>query len=200
MLIDPDSDREYAIVYITPNRLNSFENSTGYNIRRGSSYVIYLKKSVDEKLKEPFNRCLNESLDYFSENCMEQCFQKESATKYACSLLGYYQNKNLAVCGGHKRLREQFKEYCQGQCVAGCSKSSYEVVFLRDDGAVAIGAALKVSFSSLDVTRTSQSPLMSFWDLIGNMGGTLGLFIGFQFLTLLEIFDFLFTVLKILIR
>jgi len=171
MLIDPDSDREYAIVYITPNRLNSFENSTGYNIRRGSSYVIYLKKSVDEKLKEPFNRCLNESLDYFSENCMEQCFQKESATKYACSLLGYYQNKNLAVCGGHKRLREQFKEYCQGQCVAGCSKSSYEVVFLRD-----------------------------FWDLIGNMGGTLGLFIGFQFLTLLEIFDFLFTVLKILIR
>ena len=58
--------------------------------------------------------------------------------------------------------------------------------------------AVNVYYDELTYTRVSQSPKMSFEDLLSNVGGTLGLFIGISFLSFAEIFEILFQVIFIL--
>ena len=53
-------------------------------------------------------------------------------------------------------------------------------------------------YDDLRYTQMSQSQLMTFVDLISNVGGTFGLFIGISFLSLAEIFELIFQIIFIL--
>ena len=57
-----------------------------------------------------------------------------------------------------------------------------------------------VYFSSLSYKVIAQNPSTNWDDLIAGLGGTLGLFVGASFLSLLEIIDFLIAVAIILAK
>ena len=57
---------------------------------------------------------------------------------------------------------------------------------------------LNVYYSDLQYTHISQLIKTDIWDLISNIGGNLGLFIGFSFLTFSELFELIFEVIIIL--
>ena len=61
-------------------------------------------------------------------------------------------------------------------------------------------AMMSVYYEDLKYTRVSQIPKMTFIDLLANIGGTLGLFIGVSFLSFAEIFEAIITVLLILMN
>lgn len=57
-----------------------------------------------------------------------------------------------------------------------------------------------VIFADFRYEEITQIPKMNVYDLVGSVGGTLGVFIGFQILSLLEILEFLLHVLIILLN
>ena len=54
--------------------------------------------------------------------------------------------------------------------------------------------AFSISYPKLSYTRISESPKISFIDMLSNLGGTLGLYIGISFLSLIEIVEMLLEV------
>ena len=58
--------------------------------------------------------------------------------------------------------------------------------------------SINVFYSDLKYTSVSQIPKVSLEDLISNIGGTLGLFIGISFLSFIEIFDMILVILFVL--
>ena len=60
-------------------------------------------------------------------------------------------------------------------------------------------AMININYQDLKYTMISQIPNMSFEDLLSNLGGQLGLFIGISFLSFVEIFDALVQIIFILL-
>ncbi|KAL9982332.1 hypothetical protein ACROYT_G004361 [Oculina patagonica] len=51
--------------------------------------------------------------------------------------------------------------------------------------------SLDIYFEDLSYDIIEQTPLYEIWALIGNLGGTFGLFLGISLLTVLEFLDFI---------
>ena len=60
-------------------------------------------------------------------------------------------------------------------------------------------ALINIFYEDLKYTKVSQIAKMNFEDLLSNVGGTLGLFIGISFLSIIEVFDLLLQVMFILV-
>jgi acid-sensing ion channel 2 len=58
-------------------------------------------------------------------------------------------------------------------------------------------ARIQIFYDELQETIISEKIKTQSFDLVSNMGGTLGLFLGLSFLSLIEIFEILFQVLFI---
>lgn len=192
--------------FVGPNRLNSYSSLSPILIFPGKVQNIYVTKSVDIKLPEPYNSCLNESADYHKENCVERCTESRVSAQYNCTLAGYYENKGSELCaykdGASPDEDELAKAmaHCQLDCVEGCYSLTYSLTATEDvptdDGSL----DLTVIFSDLKYTEVTQIPKMTEFDLIGSIGGTLGIFIGFQILSVIEIFQFIFEIFLVLIK
>ena len=59
-------------------------------------------------------------------------------------------------------------------------------------------AVLYVYYKDLKYTFISQQPKVELFDLISNIGGILGLFLGVSFLTCVEFFEILFEIIYVL--
>lgn len=201
--------------YLTSNYLNFYANVTPVYLYAGRVYNFYLSKTVDEKMKEPFNDCIEESHTYHVENCIEKCVNDEAATRYGCSLSSYYElfhklencDHKYAATRDHNTVlkpietayRRELSAYCSTQCPEGCYSTTYQVTFIEDTPPLDDSLHIYVVSQSLRYTRISQIARMTINDLIGAVGGTLGMMVGFQFLSILEIFDFFYHVIIILL-
>ncbi len=59
---------------------------------------------------------------------------------------------------------------------------------------------ISVYYSSLEYKKIEQIPKTELFDLVSNIGGTLGLFIGVSFLSFIEFFELIFEVILYFIR
>lgn len=193
----PDINGQEVVAFVAPNKLNSYAETSPIGLFPGKVNNFYVTQSVDIKLPEPYNRCLNESESYHKENCVEQCIQSQVSDKYNCTLTGYYYNKNLELCTD-LFLKETAD--CQSQCVDGCFTLTYSVAVTEDAPAGDESLDLIVVFGELRYTEISQVPKMTVFDLIGSIGGTLGIFVGFQILSIIEIFQFVLEIFLVLIH
>ncbi len=205
-----DIPLNYAVIYITHNSLNTFGNETPRYVNSGKSYYFYLnRRLLDEKLSEPWNRCLNQSYDYHVENCLEQCINNQVAIKYNCRLTGYYQSNSLTSClekadtkdkyPDEDGWREELTPFCQTQCVEECFTTSYTYNVIEDNPAGDSQTIITILFSDLRYTYTTQIPKSSGFDLFGFIGGTLGMVCGFQLATFVEFLDFIFEIILIFV-
>lgn len=191
--------------FVTPNTLNAFNSRSQISLSAGKQHNLHVTKSIEKKLPKPYNRCLNESESYHKGDCLEQCVERKVTDKYNCSFGGYYQNRNFERCIDldvfYLDLDEfpAFKADCQSECVDGCYTLTY-LFTLSEDTPIDISTlSLTVVFSDLTYNEITQIPKMTVFDLIGSIGGTLGVFIGFQIMSLMEIFQFFFDIFFILI-
>ena len=60
--------------------------------------------------------------------------------------------------------------------------------------------AVNVYFNDFTSTKISNSPQYGVFDLVGNIGGLIGLFLGGSYLSLIEIFDLVFSISMLLIN
>jgi len=136
---------------------------------------------------------------YKQKNCLELCYDIDYLDRNPCnctnSSLGNVwsdcwrksEKKNSSSCTFNDR-KEFFKgsviEKCRRYCPIECDSVSYsvEVNNLPIENAL----KLRVYYQSLKYTSITQIPKTKVFDLISNIGGTLGLFIGVSFVTLFE--------------
>ncbi len=139
---------------------------------------------------------------YRQRNCLELCFDliylQENPCNCTNTSLGnlwrdcfiFKENSKKLNCTFQKRTQFYLNtliEKCSEYCPLECDSVSYSVssisTFQQDKDIVYI------YYGSLEYTSISQLPKIQPFDLVSNVGGILGLFIGMSFVSLFEIIE-----------
>ena len=196
----------YLYLFIEDNYLNSFFKAKSTRVLCNKNYEFLLEKTDTQyKLGEPYNLCIytypgTEEMNYRQENCIEVCMNGELERRHNCSLISYYEIKDLPktqMCNSFSLLNRVYLE-CEKLCPRQCESTSFRIKSsgVQERGINATQFVFSFGdFSSLNIT---QIPKTELFDLVSNIGGILSLFIGVTFLSLFEIFEFLIEILYVL--
>lgn len=218
--VHPQSrDGKYSLsqirIYVTENYVNSYLDIEPLELRI-FKYDLYpniniVKSEMEIKLSEPFSAC-NDKNEYYQMNCVEECMNREISSKYNCSIPSYYEIKGLERCDRvetyspdyteyfqSKRsfelslkftnLTNEFRHFCMQRCQQECRLTKFTIAQVASAGPIVEWLVFQVTdLSTLVIT---QMPKMTVFSLISSIGGSLGLFIGARFLSLVEVLEFL---------
>lgn len=84
---------------------------------------------------------------------------------------------------------------CFEQCPFECETVNYDFRISTSKFKVKNVAAISITYDALSYTEISYSASLSAFDLIANIGGTLGLFMGLSILSIVEIVELGFSIL-----
>ena len=148
---------------------------------------------------EPYKSCQNDSEHYHQEHCIEECFSAKIAERYKNSLSdGFYVSKLMSCylkypgnsVATFDRLRAEFNSFCKAKCARSCVSSSY---FVSCESSLADTTERRISLNIKLLNYELVSQIPKVFDLIGSLGGTLGVcLVGLQFVGLVEVFQFSF--------
>jgi len=188
------SDYDTFLIYIHNNTMIPLSiYQLGYYISVGTSNHFIIKRTFNQKLEQPFNDCYK-NVSSFSLNKTIIDFIRFNNRSYT-------QKECLHLCLISDDFRDIDKFYInvdrnrciQDYCPLECDSFSYDILtnsydkYPKNSSTYTIG----VYYEDLKYTLISQQPKIELFGLISNIGGTLSLFIGFSFITLLEIFELL---------
>ena len=181
-------------------------------VTRGSDAHIIIEKTVEKKLGEPYNSCLddltkfklnktiinhilNEEETYSQVNCLELCFHLKYIEKNPCNCTNASLGNVWTNCYGtndatnkptsdctmkfRKRFhRKQIIFQCSNYCPQECEKEVYSVSVKSLVNINSLETRMFFYFKSLSYTSITQEPVLGLNDLIAEVGGILGLFLG----------------------
>jgi len=158
---------ETLIVYIhNHTQMPATIYNKGKYFSKGLNTHIIIKRIYDQKLESPYNDCLKDVSQY--------SFNK--------TIIDYLKNKN--------REYTQKEDSCSNYCPLECDSFTYETPIYTELG-FDNQYSLIIYFEDFKYSLISQQPKIELFSLISNLGGILGLFIGFSFISLLEIIEVL---------
>jgi hypothetical protein len=160
-------------------------------------YLIENRKEIELKLEEPYNPCQNKSdIPYRQSNCLAQCRNSYFASRYNCTLRNFYSILGYSFCKEGISNFLEFNNVCEKQCPKECSTTKFNALQINPDiGSNSNGIVeLKVFYLDLRYTEIRQTPKMSGYSLLNEIGGALGLFVGITFLSLFEFLEYLFEI------
>ncbi len=195
----------------------------GLNLQKGFDYKISINKIMKNQLGQPYNACLKDvkSIDSFDsdiyrymiqstnysyrqKDCFEYCIGKELnqylnitnkielwanvAIRYPRN---YYKVKLL-------KLLQNVVENCSPYCPLECDSITYETSLYSNKIDFKNAVSFSIFYESLEYTLIDQKSKMDVFDLISNIGGNLGLFIGISFLSLAEFIELLIEIIYII--
>ena len=170
-----------------------------------------------------FNFTLNNSYThtYRQQDCFDFCLQHMIETMCKCSYPKYFQmDMSLKVCSSLADLECFLKQkensihvkdsQCFHKCPMECDSYMYETLVSSSDYPTdeyfnllnktnsnsKNELALNIYFPLTKFTRITEVPKVSLFDLFSNVGGSMGIFLGF---TIFSIIDFLEVFLKIIL-
>ena len=190
------------------SRVYVFSSDNYDNILDWSQYItryfyvenffdINIKKEVELKLEEPYNRCQNISdITYRQTNCLAQCRNRNFASRYNCTLRNFYSISGDRFCKEEISNFSEFNTVCEGQCPKECSTTKFDLLLINPDVGSNFNGTVEfyVFYLDLSYTEIRQTPKMSGYSLLNEIGGALGLFVGFTFLSLFEFLEYLFEI------
>jgi hypothetical protein len=149
------------------------------------------KKNWQYTNKECIRLC--ENLKYLEEsNCNCSLNNLDDYPYKVC-----YNNDELKACYikfiDHFNKKDIF-QICSEYCPLECDSFDYDIsINSRASGSLSADntTGIYVFYEDLKYTLISQQPKMQFIDLISNIGGSLGLFVGISFISFLELFEIL---------
>jgi hypothetical protein len=181
-------------VFLSDNHDNILDSSqyvtTSYNVK--GDYDIAYKKEVEYKLGEPYNQCQNVSdLTYRQTNCLAQCKNENFERYYNCTPRNYYSTPGYSFCNSKVLLSSEFDAVCKEKCSKECTTIKFNTLVSNPQLNPSSPEKLKFIVWPLDLNyiEISQTPKMSGFSLMNEIGGALGLFVGITCLSLLEFFE-----------
>ena len=184
-------------VFLSDNHDNIIDWSqyvtSSFNVK-GYKNIAY-KKEVEYKLGEPYNQCQNVSdLTYRQTNCLAQCKNENFERYYNCTPRNFYSTPGYSFCISNVSHSSEFDSVCKKKCSKECTSTKFNT--LVSNPQVIPNFPEKLDFYvwplDLDYIEISQTPKMSGFSLMNEIGGALGLFVGITCLSLLEFFEFFF--------
>ncbi len=164
--------------------------TTSYNVK--GLYFFNFEKEVEVRLEEPYNHCQNVSdITYRQSNCLAKCKNEKIASKYNCTLRNFYSIPGYSFCN-----YSEFDSVCKEQCLKECVSTKFDIFFNNPEISSNFSDIVEFRFYFLDLSylEITQTPKMSGYPLLNEIGGALGLFVGVTFLSLLEMLEFFFEV------
>jgi hypothetical protein len=172
---------------------------------------IKINKIVEKKLEEPYNNCRQSLLDensydswlfketiktnfsYRQLNCFENCLMHFAIGKHKCSKDNF--------CQSYFELEKEFdySKNCSKYCPLECESIIYSTKKDLSDLPFP-GTILNIVLDDLIHMEIKQIAKTNLPEIISNVGGTFGLFIGISILSFIELFEFLFMVLIELVK
>ena len=200
-------------IYVNDTYMKSLLNYHGFSVDVGSSDMMGLQKVETEiKLPLPYNNCTDTAeVSYRIDNCVEICINAEIKKKYNCSIQSYYMYTDLKQCNitdqpasiaSYQKnlglLIGQFHSLCMEQCEQECTLFKFDLRTTRSALSTSNTTVFRFyvrDFSTLEITQIAK---IGIFDIISNIGGLLGLFIGVSFLTFMEIVEYIIDVFLVL--
>lgn len=183
----------------------------------GDSYCVHTKRPT-------FENPLKNHGNYSLFACMKECKLTYILNKCKCRM--YFDEVDKRICSWkeymycYKPTRDKFEIDIAGQsncsCPLPCEDTEYQTqisstYFPSDINSVLLSQLgfmdlrkdyleVRVFYDSLRYTTVQQVPKYTSSDIVANLGGQLGIFIGASFLTLTEIAEFIICFLYALIK
>lgn len=185
------------LVFITDHYLNSYSNRASLLLIPYDIYNIYIKKSENKRLQAPYNPCVKMTdKTYLQENCIDKCVHEKVLTKYNCTLLGFYMKKEIdKECDFIEKKRKLFERGCKESCPRECDSTTFDFTVtanrLKYLNFTNNTILFYIYFSDLSYMEITQIPQMTRSAFTSSIGGSLALFIGVRFLSIIEILEFL---------
>lgn len=172
-------------VFIGDNFVNSYLNLIPLVLKKSQKHLITLEGTeVENKLSEPYNDCTDsEDVTDRRINCIDNCINREIMVKYNCSIISYYTIHGLARCFQLQSVINQFHQYCQDGCPRECDSTRYSFKH-QDHPNENDSTRFYFSLNDLSTFKITQIPKMNQFLFISNIGGSLGLFIGIRFISM----------------
>jgi len=162
--------------------------------------------------KTIINYMQNKSSQYSEKECIRLCenlkYQEESNCNHSLKNLDDYPYKvcynNIELITCYKKFMEYFnaKEdiICSQYCPLECDTFSYDISINSRTSQSLLSentTHISVFYEEFKYTLIYQQPKMQIIDLISNIGGSLGLFVGISFISFLELFEILIEIIFI---
>jgi hypothetical protein len=164
---------------------------------------------------------------YKQQDCLSLCIQRLVNEKCECNYVGWPIFKTLRSCSNlkdfdcYKKISihfvtntKSFKAECLKECPLECESVVYDTeissieyesnerLYVDHNNASQSfnNAYLDIYFSSMKYTEIIQTPKINIIDLISNLGGVLGIFLGFSVFSLIEIVEVAAQVMGVLLN
>lgn len=195
-------------IYIADNYLNTFHDIEPVYFNHSLltfDYVIEMISRVTRKLDKSNDQCFSDlAKSYRRQNCIEFCKHEQVGLNYNCSYGGFYHITNENECSTTSvhdftyfkqvsTLLSEFQPECELQCPKKqCVNTAYEskVVELKHGVNQSSSFSISIHFPVMSYTLYEEQFKMTLPELIASIGGSLGLFMGIRFLTLVEVLEF----------
>ncbi len=188
---------DFIYVFLSDNYDNILDWSqlvaSSYNVK--GLYDIAFKKEVEIKLEEPYNHCQNVSdLTFRQSNCLVQCKNKNFVDKHNCTLGNYYSIPGYSICEKSISSSLEFDSVCEDKCPKECTTITFDTLINNPNMHPNSSNNLDIYVWSLDFDyiEINQTPKMSGYSLLNEIGGALGLFVGITCVSLFEFLEFFF--------
>lgn len=201
-------DGQAMFVYIYDSQFPIWDHANLVLKPSGTSFV-FLEQMEEDALEEPYNDCIQNFKDtqvsdlvkktiqlngvYTRETCEYICLLDHISQFNNCSF-NYGTGNISSDCTRTRTLEEskgdfKYSEKCSPYCPLECDRSYYQMTAntLESVREKSTDFVIWIGFRSLRKVKITQTPKTTLSTLISQIGGTLGLFIGFRFLSLIDI-------------
>lgn len=221
MLMSYTDQEGFINVFLNDIFIKTITSQKPTLVNNKNTYTIEMAKNVERKLGYPYSDCINDfenlpaesylikrtiELDqsYTQEKCYFLCFQRYGTSIFNCTLPNVYEtnyNKSCRDVPGYESEKNRmyienafdYEGNCSMECPVECLASSLELKQEQfiDQSLANNSFGLRISFPKLEVKEFIELPKTTIFDLVAKIGGTLGVFIGFRFLSFIDIFEFI---------
>jgi len=203
--------------YFSSGSVNYFNIKRTLDQRLGLPYNNCFKNVSESDLNQTVIKSMNENnIEYSQKECLRSCINLKFKEMKACNQS--YDEENIFFFASRNKCIEEFirqkgiHDLCMlNYCPLDCDHYSYDIS-LHSASETATGNismksstnyvgfntyenvsrtfyGLRVYYDELEYTLIIQQPKIEPFGLISNIGGTLGLFIGFSFISILELVE-----------
>ncbi len=187
----------------------TFEREFVFKLAEPFNHCV--KQDTNDYVSDLFQFFISNNMTYLKKDCIDKCigiFMFENCnisdgnifSNLDCILKFYY---------GFRFKEIKIPLHCLKNCPAECDSIKYRIV-QNNMAATSLSKSYKLSmnfsdeyannnllaifihYSSLEYTYSNQIAKMNTFDLISNLGGLLGLFIGMSFVNIIEIIEITF--------
>lgn len=187
----------------------TFEREFVYKLAEPFNHCV--KQDTTDYVSDLFQSFVSNNMTYLRKDCIDKCILMFMFDNCNISDGNIFANLDCVtqIFDGFRSKEIKIPFHCLNNCPDECDSIKYRIIQnnmaatsmsksyklamnFSDEYANNNFVAIFIHYSSLEYTYSNQIAKMNTFDLISNLGGLLGLFVGMSFMTIIELIEILF--------